>query len=147
MGQIITLQDGLYKYEVPLKKPSDEKLIINFDKKKSEQYWNTPKPVNTKKLSQKDRIEYIERERQRWYEGVYILINGELVYLTGMHYDHLTYMTFKAGKAEYFDHQRFDFYFRDLTRRDKKCRGRVWMKPRRYGMTMEEQTEATYSLL
>jgi hypothetical protein len=147
MGQIITLQDGLYKYEVPLKEPSDEKLIINFDKKKSEQYWNTPKPVNTKKLSQKDRIEYIERERQRWYEGVYILINGELVYLTGMHYDHLTYMTFKAGKAEYFDHQRYDFYFRDLTRRDKKCRGRVWMKPRRYGMTMEEQTEATYSLL
>lgn len=147
MGKIIELNGGMYKYEVPLKEPSDEKLIINFDKPKSEQFWHTPKRVNVKQLSQKERIEFIERERQRWYEGVYILINGELVYLTGMHFDHLTYMTFKSGNAEYFDHQRYDFYFRDKTRRDKKCRGRVWMKPRRYGMTMEEQTEATYCLL
>lgn len=147
MGNIIKLNGGMYDYIVPLKEPSDEKLIINFDKRKDDQFWRTPIIPNVKHLSQKDRIEFIERERQRWVEGCYILINGELVYLTGMHYDHLTYMTFKAGKAEYFDHQRFDFYFRDLVRRDVKARGQVFMKPRRYGMTMEEQTQATYTLL
>lgn len=147
MGNIITLQDGLYQYEIPLKEPSNEKDIINFDKRQSEQIWTTPVIKNVKQLSQKERIDYIERERQRWYEGVYCLINGELVYLTGMHYDHLTYMSFKGGKAEFFRHQVYDFYFRDLTRRDKKCRGRVWLKPRRYGMTMEEVTESTYSLM
>lgn len=147
MGQIVTLQDGLYNYEIPLKEPSDEKDIINFDKKKSDQFWVTPVIKNVKQLNQKERIDYIERERQRWHEGVYCLINGELVYLTGMHYDHLTYMSFKGGKAEYFAHQVFDFYFRDLTRRDPKCRGRVWLKPRRYGMSMEEITEASYTLL
>lgn len=147
MGKIITLQDGLYNYEIPLKEPSNEKDIINFDKKKSDQFWITPTIHNVRHLNQKERIDYIERERQRWVEGVYVLINGELVYLTGMHYDHLTYMSFKGGKAEYFAHQVHDFYFRDYTRRDLKCRGRVWLKPRRYGMSMEEITEATYSLL
>lgn len=147
MGKIIKLNGEMYDYEVPLSEPSDEKLIINFDKKKDDQFWHTPKRVNIKHLSQKDRIEFIERERQRWHEGVFVLIKGELVYLTGMMYDHLSYMTFKSGNAEYFDHQRFDFYFRDLTRKDPKCRGRVFMKPRRYGMTMQEQTEATYTLL
>jgi hypothetical protein len=146
MNQIIPLNDGLYKYEVPLKEPSDEKEIINFDKKKEDQFWRTPEIKRVKYMQEKDRIEYIERERQRWSEGVYILINGELIYLTGMHYDHMTYMTFKGAKPVYFDHQRFDFYFRDLTRREVKCRGRVIMKPRRYGMTMQEVTEATYTL-
>lgn len=147
MGRIIKLNGQMYDYEVPLKEPSRESDIINFDKPRSEQYWHTPIIPRIKGLSQRDRIDFIERERQRWSEGVYILIDGELVYLTGMFYDHLTYMTFKSGKAEYFDHQRYDFYFRDLTRRDVKCRGRVFMKPRRYGMTMQEQTEATYTLL
>lgn len=143
---IIELNLGMYQYEVPLKEPSDEKDIINFDKKKADQFWHPPIIPNVKHLSEKERINHIERERQRWSEGVYMLLNGELIYLTGMHYDHLMYMTFKGGKAEYFDHQRYDFYFRDMTRRDPKCRGRVFMKPRRYGMTMEEITEATYSL-
>lgn len=138
----------MYQYEVPLKPPSDEKEIIGYNLPKHEQYWRTPEIPNIKSMNAKSRIAFIERERRRWEEGVYALINGELTYLTGMFYDHLTYMTFKGTRgAEYFDHQRYDFYFRDLTRRDPKCRGRVWMKPRRYGMTMEEQTEATYSLL
>lgn len=145
-GDIILLNQGMYSYEIPLKQPSDEKDIINFNCKKVDQYWKTPIIKNLKHLSERDKIDYVERERQRWAEGCWFMNNGEPTYITGMHYDHLTYMSFKGGKAEYFDHQRTDFYFRDLTRRDIKCRGRVWMKPRRYGMTMEEQTEATYAL-
>lgn len=147
-ANIVPLNSGMYQYEIPLKPPSDEKELLNFNiPKKDDQYWRTPFIPNVKHMTVKDRIFHIERERQRWEEGVYVLINGELTYLTGMFYDHLTYMTFKDKKAEYFDHQRFDFYFRDLTIRDKKCRGRVWMKPRRYGATMQEITESTYHLL
>lgn len=146
-SNIILLNGGMYSYEVPLKPPSDEKEIINFDKKKDDQVWTTPIIPSVKNMSAQQRIFHIDRERRRWEEGVYVLINGELIYLTGMFYDHLTYMTFKDGKAEYFDHQRYDFYFRDLTRRDPYCRGRTWMKPRRYGMTMQEITESTYVLL
>jgi len=67
MGNIIKLNDGMYDYEVPLKEPSDEKDIINFDKKKKDdQFWITPIIPNVKHLSQKERISFIERERQRW---------------------------------------------------------------------------------
>jgi hypothetical protein len=145
-GEIISLQSGLYQYELP-PMPRDEREIINYDLPKVEQYWRTPVIKNVKHLSAKDRISYIEKERERWFNGVWIFINGVPTWITGLHYDHLTYMTFKSGKAEYFDHQRYDFYFRDLTRRDLKCRGRVFIKPRRYGMTMEEVSEATYTLM
>ncbi len=146
-SKTVELNGGMYKYIIPLGEPSDEKEIINFDLKRPEQFWRTPAIPDVKRMSTRDRIRFVERERQRWAEGVYVLINGDLVYLTGMHYDHLTYMSFKSGKAEFFKHQCLDFYFRDLTRRDIKCRGRTFMKPRRYGMTMEEITEGTYSLL
>lgn len=149
MGKIIIGDpDTRYEYTIPLKEPSDEKEIINHEfSKREDQYWRTPQIKRVKYMTPRERIDYIERERQRWEEGVYVLIDGELVYFTGMFYDHLTYMTFKGSKAEYFDHQRYDFYFRDLTRRDIKCKGRVIMKPRRYGATMQEVTESTYTLL
>lgn len=143
-----TLNDGLYTYHFPIKPPANEKDIINFGvRKRSEQIWKAPPWQDTKRMSLRQKIAYIERERQRWEEGVYVLINGELVYLTGMNYDHLTYMTFKSKRAEFFYHQIFDFYFRDLARRDEFCNGTLWLKPRRYGMTMEEITQATYTLI
>lgn len=145
MGEIVKLNGGMYDYELP-PLPSDEKQILFYDKRKEDQCWTTPQIHNVRKLAERDKIEYIERERNRWLNGVWFFNKGVPTYITGMHYDHLTYMSFKGGKAEYFDHQRTDFYFRDLTRKDTKCRGRVWMKPRRYGMTMEEVTEASYSL-
>lgn len=142
---IIPLQNGLYEYTLP-KLPDKETDILYYNLPKKDQFWVTPEIKNVRHMSERERIEYINRERERWVDGIWFFNNGEPTYITGMHYDHLVYMSFKGGKAEYFDHQRLDFYFRDLTRRDPKCRGRVWMKPRRYGMTMEEQTEATYSL-
>lgn len=147
-GDHALLNDSLYTYKFPIQPPSNEKDIINFDiKKKSDQVWKAPPILDTKRMSLRQKIAYIERERQRWEEGVYCLINGEAIYLTGMHFDHLTYMTFKSRRAEFFFHQLFDFYFRDLTRRDPWSNGMLWLKPRRYGMTMEEVTQATYTLM
>lgn len=140
------LNDGMYKYPLP-PVPKDERDILFYNLPKKEQFWRTPALKDVKRLSVSERVKYIELERQRWGEGVWFFNQGAPLYLTGMHYDHCSYMTFKGVRgAEYFDHQRLDFYFRDLTRKDPKCEGRVWMKPRRYGMTMEEQTEATYTL-
>jgi hypothetical protein len=98
-------------------------------------------------MSSSERIRYIDYWRQAWAEGLWVFIKGVPTYLTGMHVDHLVFMTFSGRPAEYFAHQRPDFYFRDLARKDPKCDGTNFMKPRRYGMTMEEVTQATYSLL
>lgn len=147
MGKIIyePLNDGMYQFPLPTP-PRDEREILFFDRPRKEQFWVTPAIKDVKRMSVSERIKYIELERQRWSEGCFAFINGELKYINGLHYDHLVYMTFKGKKAEYFEHQRPDFLFRELTFKDPKCEGRVFMKPRRYGMTMEEQTEATYRL-
>lgn len=144
MGNIVTLQEGKYKYELP-REPSDEKEILNHDKKREDQVWRIPPMLDFRSATLSQKVEFIQRERDRWLNGVWILIDGELVYLTGMYYDHLVYQTFDFGKATYLDNQRLDFYFRDLTRKDDHCWGRVFIKPRRYGMTAEELTESTYT--
>jgi hypothetical protein len=135
MGNVITLQDGLYEYKIPINEPNNESEILNFNLKKNEQVWHTPKLIDVKKLSQKERIEYIEKERQRWYEGCYILIAGELKYMTGLMYEHLTMNTYNSQKLLYFDDERYIFYFIDLTENDTTCTGRTWIKPRRAKMT------------
>lgn len=134
-GNIIALNDGLYHYKVPIPEPSNEKDILNFQYKKEDQFWRTPVLLNVKKLSPRDRIEYIERERQRWAEGCWVLINGEIKYLTGLHYEHLVLNTYNSQKLMYFDDERHIFYFIDLTENEKNCTGRTWVKPRRAKMT------------
>ena len=135
MGNIILLNEGLYKYEIPLKEPSDEKEILNHQYKKSEQFWRTPEIKNVKKLTERERIEHIELHRRRWLEGVWILINGELKYMTGLHYEHLTFNTYNSAKLSYFDDERNIFYFIDLSENDPTCDGRCWIKPRRAKLT------------
>lgn len=135
MGEVITLQNGLYEYEVPISIPNNERDLLNHEFKKDDQFWRTPKILDVKKLSQRERIEYIERERQRWYEGCYILINGEVKYMPGLMYEHLTLNTYNSQKLLYFDDERFIFYFIDLTEKETTCTGRTWIKPRRAKMT------------
>lgn len=135
MGRIITLQDGLYSYEEPINEPNNERDILNHQFKKDDQFWRTPPIIDVKKISVKERIEYIEKERQRWSEGVFILVKGELKYMPGLMYEHLTLNTYNSGKLMYFDDERFIFYFIDLTENDKTCTGRTWIKPRRAKMT------------
>jgi len=144
---ILTLQNGLYQYVVPIKEPSDEKLILNYQHKKNDQFWRTPPIMDVKRMSAKDRIEYIERERQRWIEGVFILINGELKYMTGLNYDHLTYCTYNSAKLMYFDDERNVFYFIDLTEKEAACTGRTWIKPRRAKMTTIMCSLSQYKML
>lgn len=135
MGQIITLQDGLYKYEVPLTLPNDEREVLNYEFKKDDQFWRTPQLLDVRKLSQRERISYIEKERERWEVGVYAFINGEAKYIPGLMYEHLTLNTYNSNKLLYFDDERFIFYFIDLTEKDRTCTGRTWIKPRRAKMT------------
>lgn len=134
-NRIILLNDGLYKYTPPIKEPSDEKEILNFDKKKSDQIWETPPLPDVRKMGERERISFIEKYRKYWLEGCYILINGECRYMTGLHWEHLTLNTYNSQKLMYFDDERYLFYFIDLTENSHECEGRVFVKPRRAKMT------------
>jgi hypothetical protein len=145
-GNIVTLPGGPYQYELP-PMPSDEKEILFYDLPKGEQYWRIPPRKKLKGLSQYEKTEYIMQQNMWWADGLWMFVNGEPIYITGMHFDHLVNMTFDFGKARYYDHQRYDFYFRDLVRKAANCYGMCWLKPRRYGMTAEEMTNSTYVLM
>lgn len=102
---------------------------------------------DVKKMSVKDRIAFIERERQRWEEGVFVLINGKLRYMPGMMYDHLQYGTYKGRKLKFYSAELEVFYFIDLSEKSPLCIGRVWEKPRRAKMTTIMSSLSIYKLL
>lgn len=146
MGEFVYLYKGNYKYELPAV-PKNKEDILFHEYPKKDQYWRTPQfpsPFEWKRLAKKTQYDIVTRERERWENGVWFYNAGVPVYITGMHYDHLTNMTFEFGKAKYYDSQRLDFYFRDFCLKDPYCFGMDWMKPRRYGMTAEELTQQLY---
>ena len=149
---------GLYEYELPPLPP--EREIWYYDVPQKEQYWKTPhagakfkwltprgEVKNVKHMAEKERIEYIEYWRDKWENGLWVMINGEPTYLTGMHIDHLVFNKFKSTNFFYDSAQRLRFYFRDYTNKDNLCDGRLWAKGRRVGITSEEISEAIYCLL
>jgi hypothetical protein len=157
-GEIIKLHvdednpKGLYTYQLP--PVPDDKHIWYHDVPKSEQFWRTPHNKNfkwldqmgnirnVKQMDERSRIEYIDYWRDKWENGLWIMINGEPVWLTGLHVEHLVFNKQKATPFMYMDAQRERFYFRDLTDRERLCDGRLWAKGRRVGITAEEVSHA-----
>lgn len=135
MGEIITIQDA-YKFELP-EMPRNEKEILFYDKKKGEQFWQRPVMPDFKRMSARERSLFIDEERRRIEEGVWMFLNGEPVYLTGGHYDFLRYNNYPdfSGPPIFYDAQRLDFYFQEVVARDEHCYGEIVIKPRRYGYT------------
>lgn len=133
-----------YDFKLPTM-PGQESDILFHKLPKKEQYWRKPRiPTDTEwqQIPQSTRFLFVERERERRANGLWFFNNGQPTYITGKHYDHLTYSTFDY-KAKYLDTQRHDFYFRDLIKADKKSYGGLIIKPRRYGYTDMEVTDQT----
>lgn len=157
MGQVVTLQKGLYTYQLPPMPPEREIWFVGSDKKS--QYWKAALPVgfkwlnpdysfkDVKKMSQRDKIAYIDYWRNVWVNGLWIMNKGEPTYLTGAHVEHILFNEFNGMKLRYLSSQRLRFYFRELTNNDPLCDGRCWMKPRRAGITLEQITEAIRAVL
>jgi hypothetical protein len=148
---------GLYQYKLPPMPKESEIWYYNVPQK--DQYWKTPANKDFKWLNQaghirqvkgmteKERIEYVNYWRDKWENGLWIMVNGQPTYLTGAHVEHLVFNKFKSSYFSYDDGQRERFYFRDMTNKDPICDGRLWIKGRRVGLTSEEVTEAIRVLL
>lgn len=98
-------------------------------------------------MSVRQRGEYIERMDDYFFNGRWIFINGELIWISGMHWDFLSTNKWDFGYAQYLKQQRFDFYFRDLVRKDPNCYGEAVLKCRRCGFTTQELEESIYTLI
>lgn len=152
-GRIITLDEAQgITYELPPLPPEREILYYNLPKK--EQFWRTPSDLtneldikDVRKMSERDRIEYIEKWRYRWQYGMHFMNNGEPTYLNGMNIDHLVFNKYNNRFLRHNRSQREDFYFREWYWKQDEIDGPMWIKPRRYGMSTEEVTENIYILL
>ena len=134
-GNIILLNDGLYEYTPTIPMPKDEREILNYQYPKKEQIWHTPNYPKINQLKEKEKVEFITKERNRWADGVWCFIDGEAKYLTGLHYEHLTLNHFNSKKLDYYDDERYIFYFIDLVKKSPQCEGGVFVKPRRAKLT------------
>jgi hypothetical protein len=155
--ETVSLNDGLYKYSLP-PMPA-EKDIWYYNLPKKNQYWRTPHNKDTrwmnpngtlkdpKKMPVRDRVEYIEYWQDKLDNGLWFMINGTPTYITNMHVEHLIFNKFKGANLWYLDDQRLRFYFRELSNKDITCDGRVWVKPRRAGLTTEQITESIHAAL
>lgn len=143
---LVDLYEGKYLFPLP-EEPRDEKEIIGFDLKKKDQHWRTPifpDEFTWSRMTKREQFEIVERERERFHNGVWFFNHGVPTYITGMHYDHLVNATFDFGKCTYYDSHRLDFYFREFVRNDPYSFGQCTIKPRRYGYSLQEITQQTY---
>jgi len=157
MGEIISLQDGLYKFELPPLPTESDIWYYNVPKK--EQYWKTPhnkdfRWINEKneikdvrKMSERQRVEYITYWRDKWANGLWFMNNGNPTYITGANVEHLLFNKFDNNYLYYLESQKERFYFRELTNKDRLCDGRLWVKARRTGITTEQRTESVRCIL
>lgn len=148
MGQIYELQNGLYRYQLP-DVPKDERDILGIEKKKKDQFWVPPDLSTYKRMPVSEKKDFVTQVRKWWSDGLWFMNYGEPVYITGLHFDFLTLQYFSSietpdKRPNYWESHKEDFYFRDLTWKDNLCHGRLWFKPRRYGMTLQELAEMYY---
>ncbi len=156
-SRIYTLQNGLYNFTLP--PIPDEKDIWYSALKKRDQYWKSPANKdfrwlnpdgtlkNVSKMSERDKVNYIHYWRDKWENGLWVFINGEPTFLSGGQIDHLIFNKFSGQSMVFLQSQKERFYFRQLTNEDPLCDIRVWIKPRRAGITIECITEAIRQLL
>ena len=143
---------GLYKFTLP--EIPRETEIWYHNVAKNDQLWKTPankdfrwldqkgELKNVKQMSERDRILYIEYWRDKIENGLWIMINGEPTWLTGLHVEHLIFNKFKSQNFIFLQAQKERFYFRKLTEDDILCDGRCYPKGRRVGITAEEISAA-----
>lgn len=143
----------MYSYELP-RLPDKESDIWYYNLPKDQQYWKTPHNKdfrwinpdgtlrNPRKMKEREKIEYVGYWRDKWENGLWIMINGVPTFLNGIHIDHLVFNVFKSKFFKYLDAQRERFYFRELTDKDRFCDGRIWIKCRRAGITSEQITHS-----
>lgn len=99
-------------------------------------------PKNFDLLQEKEQYEFQQREWEKRNEGFWFFNNGNIEYVTGLHYFYLTYwmipIRLKTGKKilglpSFIDSDRDYFYFWDYCVSDPNCFGMAYFTNRREG--------------
>lgn len=124
--------------------------VLKRSEVKEEQYWEPtsfPPGWKKKRAAEKARQKidpdyydpelesFREQEWNRRLRGVWFYNNGNLVYITGLHYFFMNWWGIDVGLPEYFDYQRKIFYMVDYAIEDQTAYGLLLVMLRRGGKT------------
>lgn len=138
-----------YGYNLYTQK-TDKVEILSSSNDIYDQCWVRPLPPEnfkkkryTEKIRQLKDKSYFDEElesyrQQEWHRrkyGVWVMINGETVYITGLHYFYLTHWRIDKGYPKYRLPDRQYFYFMDYVLEDPYSAGMVEVEKRRQGKT------------
>lgn len=129
-------------YTVP-EKPKDY-LVPNRNILRTQQKWERQEILSSfegidfdeddNPILTPEQLDFVENELERIQHGYYFFNNGELTYITGVHYFYLKYFTLEDGTIpEYRDADRKWFYFLDYCYNTKYITGIIRIKKRREG--------------
>lgn len=124
---------GEFEYVLPVQPPKAK--ILNNDLPRKKQKWErVPLPDDFDDWEIEKQEEYVEKEFDKIDNGVWLMINGEAYYLTGIHYFFLQWWVLEDGTyPDFRDADRRLFYMWDIAQTDEKALGLLFMKFRRRG--------------
>jgi len=127
---------NVYRYEIP-DVPSNTRDILNWEiQDPLEQYWRKP-IIPTKFSSSREEQEFWFLQMDRIMNGCWFWNKGVATYLTGAHYEYLTFYKAKDEVCFWNIHKEL-FYFDDYVNKQDKILGKVILKGRRCGVTQME---------
>lgn len=128
--------------------PKDESNILNFDKPAYDQKWTRtelPKDLDEETQFDKRFYDFIEQEWERRDKGVFVYLNGNLVYMTGTTYFTFNWIVFDEGYPKFRVIQNELMIFWEACKADERCYGIIYTKNRRFGwssLCTSEQIES-----
>lgn len=127
----------VYKYKTRLPEPPPRSEFINYGLKVDDQkFRRTTIPRQLNFWDKRRKEAYIEREWHRRYNGVWILIKGNPIYIPGTYYTYLNYWHVAKGGLPQFRMGDLEFFWAWMDAiRDPGCLGVVDYKARRLGDT------------
>lgn len=130
----------LDKYELPLPKMPPKAEMVNYGLPIEQQIFRKviipPSIRKRKKKLTLEEEKFISDEWHKRYNGIWVLIKGKPVYITGPYYHFLNYHVKQDGNQPGFRYiQCLIFLFWDMVVRDENCYGAFLVGPRRVGKT------------
>jgi hypothetical protein len=139
VGETVTISN----VDIVLPKKPPKTRMLNHGKKKADQKWERVKLPDTFSWDKTqddytdEEIEFIEKDFDRRLNGVWVLVNGQPTWISGVHYFYLQWCKIDIGYPEYRDRDRRFFTFWEAVVRDPRAHGMIMVKHRREGATFK----------
>lgn len=131
----------VYNVDVVIPRKPHQRKMLNCHRIKKNQKWHRidlPEGFDWDKLEEdyeENELKFIDEDFKRRLEGVWLMINGKPVWITGTHYYYLQWCKIDTGYPDYRDRDRRFFYFWEACVVDPNSYGMLMVKHRREGAT------------